>query len=151
MNDANDNSLLDELYQSMILEHSRHPRHAVLLDNPDGIAHGHNPLCGDTLCCTLRLKNKTIADIGLKADGCALCMASASLLSEGLKDKTLEEAQAFCQNFMDSLTQEKIPSSHLGKLSVFQGVRQFPLRVKCVTLAGHTVQQACANSQGEKT
>ncbi|WP_218814837.1 Fe-S cluster assembly sulfur transfer protein SufU [Rickettsiella endosymbiont of Dermanyssus gallinae] len=144
-------SELRELYQEMILDHGRHPRNCHVLANANRQAEGFNQLCGDRLTIYLNVENNTIKDISFTGSGCAICMASASLMSETLKGKTEQEAQVFFQNFHELLTHEKEPTHAMpsfNKLSVFSGVKAYPARVKCATLAWHTLQ---AGLQQQKT
>lgn len=138
-------SELRELYQEMILDHGRHPRNCQILANANRQADGFNQLCGDRLTVYLNLENNTIKDISFTGSGCAISMASASLMSETLKGKTEQEAQLFFQNFHELLTHEKEPTHAIAafnKLTVFSGVKAYPARVKCATLAWHTLQAA---------
>jgi nitrogen fixation NifU-like protein len=132
-----------ELYQEMILEHGRHPRNCHVLANANRQAEGFNQLCGDRLTIYLHIDNNTIKDISFTGSGCAISMASASLMSETLKGKTEQQAQLFFQYFHDLLTDEKPLTNTIegfNKLTVFAGVKAYPVRVKCATLAWHTLQ-----------
>ena len=136
---------LRELYQEMILDHGRHPRHCCVLPHANRQAQGFNQLCGDKLTLYLEIENNTIKDISFSGSGCAISMASASLMSETLKGKTETEANSFFQFFHELLTveNEKIAAPKGGeKLAVFSGVKAYPARVKCATLAWHTLQAA---------
>ncbi|BBB15094.1 SUF system FeS assembly protein NifU family [Candidatus Rickettsiella viridis] len=135
-------SELRELYQEMILDHGRHPRNCHVLANANRQAEGFNQLCGDRLTVYLNVENNTIKDISFTGSGCAISMASASLMSETLKGKTEQEAQLFFQNFHELLTHEKEqtnPIDDFNKLTIFSGVKAYPARVKCATLAWHTL------------
>ncbi len=141
-------SSLDDLYQSVILDHNRHPRNRGHLDTPDLKAEGYNPLCGDHLTVTIKLENDRVKEVKFEGSGCAISTASASLMTETLKGKTLDEAKALFSRFhglVTGETQESEAGSGLGKLAVFSGVCKYPARVKCATLAWHTVKAAIEN------
>ena len=109
-------------------------------------AEGFNPLCGDRLTLQLKLENDIVQDVRFVGNGCAISMASASLMTEALKGKTRQEAEALFQKFHLLLTTETGKPEDLGKLAVFSGVREYPARVKCATLAWHTLHAALENS-----
>jgi nitrogen fixation NifU-like protein len=141
---------LGDLYQEVILDHNRTPHNFRRIENADKTALGHNPLCGDQLTLYLTLDGDRIADIAFLGSGCAISKASASIMTDALKGKTLAEAEALHERFHALLTgppDQKADTAGLGKLAVFAGVREFPVRVKCATLAWHTAQSAL---QGEK-
>jgi nitrogen fixation NifU-like protein len=141
---------LRELYQEVILDHSKNPRNFREIAEPTHQAKGHNPLCGDRLTLFLRVDEKTgeIRDVAFKGAGCAISTASASMMTEALKGKTEEEADAIFRAFHELVTGQSSDgggaggSERLGKLAVFGGVREFPVRVKCATLAWHTFKSA---------
>lgn len=135
---------LRELYQEMILDHSRHPRNYGVLDNANHAQHGHNPLCGDKLIVSLLEENGVIKDVRFEGAGCAISVASASLMTEAIKGKTVAEFDALFQAFHGLVT-EGTASDAIGKLDVLAGVREFPVRVKCATLAWHTLKAALLN------
>jgi nitrogen fixation NifU-like protein len=138
---------LDSLYQEVILDHSKRPRNFRALEKADHHADGYNPLCGDKVTIYLRLVNDRIADISFQGSGCAISTASASILTETLKGKTRAEAEALFQAFHDLVTGQPTKSAQappLGKLAVFSGVSEFPVRVKCASLAWHTLRSALA-------
>ncbi len=138
MNDA-----LQTLYQEVIVDHNRNPRHFHVLENANHKAEGYNPLCGDKLFLYLRMEDNNITDISFTGEGCAISVASASLMTECIIGKTLEEAECLFQQFHRLLTENNYcDCSDLGKLEVLQGVKAFPTRVKCATLAWHTLQAA---------
>jgi nitrogen fixation NifU-like protein len=143
-------SELSALYQEVILDHCKRPRNFHPLENADHHADGYNPLCGDKVSIYLRLVDDRIADISFQGSGCAISTASASILTETLKGKTRAEAEALFDSFHDLVT-GKPPragaSPALGKLAVFSGVWEFPVRVKCATLAWHTLKSALAGDQ----
>ena len=143
---------LRDLYQELILDHNRHPRNYD--KQPSGSncqSHGINPLCGDDITVYLTVEDGVIKDAGFKGHGCAISTASASLMTESLKGKTVSEAEALFSNMHKMLTQENgeaFDVEKLGKLKVLAGVHEFPARVKCATLAWHTMRAALT---GEKT
>jgi nitrogen fixation NifU-like protein len=130
---------LQELYQQVILDHSRSPRNFFKLDAANRIAEGHNPLCGDRVTVYLRLENDIIRDVSFQGEGCAISKASASIMTEMLKGKTREEAQKVFQQFHDMVTTGTPATDELGKLGVFGGVSKFPARVKCAILPWHAI------------
>ena len=134
---------LRDLYQQVILDHNRKPRNFRTLANPSRAAEGYNPLCGDRLTVELTLEGEVIRDIGFQGSGCAISNASASMMTADLKGKTVTEAEEAFERFRAMLT-ENGPDAELGKLGVFAGVREFPSRIKCATLAWHTVHAALA-------
>jgi len=137
---------LKSLYQEVILDHSKKPRNYRAMENSDCHAEGYNPLCGDRITLYLRLENDRISDVSFQGSGCAISTSSASLLTETIKGKTLAEADALFGKFHALLTGEangnQASGVELGKLAVFSGVAEFPMRVKCATLAWHTLRSA---------
>lgn len=141
---------LDELYQEIILDHNKAPRNFRSLPDADHQAEGYNPLCGDKATVYLKMKDGTIEDISFQGAGCAISTASASLMTEILKGKTSQEAGVLFQHFRSLVTGKRNADGdaiRLGKLAVFQGVSEFPVRVKCATLVWHTLQAALDNSE----
>ncbi|MFZ5557084.1 MAG: Fe-S cluster assembly sulfur transfer protein SufU [Pseudomonadota bacterium] len=139
---------LRELYQEVIFDHNRHPRNFRAMDPADRKADGFNPMCGDKVTIFLRLDGERIADVSFQGSGCAISTASASLMTEALKGKTLAEAEQLFEEFHSALTDSADGHAHdLGKLEVLAGVREFPARVKCATLAWHTVHAAMHGEQ----
>jgi nitrogen fixation NifU-like protein len=136
-------SELRDLYQQVILDHNRKPRNFRTLPSPSQAAEGYNPLCGDRLTVEIALEGEVIRDIGFQGSGCAISKASASMMTADLKGKTVAEAEEAFERFRAMLTQDG-PDAELGKLGVFAGVREFPSRIKCATLAWHTVHAALA-------
>ena len=133
---------LQELYQEVILDHNRRPRNFRALD-AGRKAEGFNPLCGDRLTVYLRVNEGVIADVGFQGTGCAISKASASLMTESVKGKTVADALALFNRFQHMITASpESPVDQLGKLTVLAGVRQFPIRVKCATLGWHTLRAA---------
>lgn len=144
---------LRDLYQDVILDHGRSPRNFRRIDQPTHRAHGHNPMCGDTLLVFLRLgADGTIEDVSFEGQGCAISMASASLMTEVLRGKTPDEAErvfdAFhklCTGDLDDLDSVAgMEEDDAERLAVLAGVRDYPVRVKCATLAWHTLHAALA-------
>lgn len=136
---------LRELYQDIILDHGKHPRNfGRPVVNANRASRGHNPLCGDKLTITLHVDdNGTISDLAFDGAGCAISTASASLMTETLKGKSLGEAKTIFEQFHHLVTDGECSDDvDLGSLEVFAGVREFPVRVKCATLAWHTVVAA---------
>jgi nitrogen fixation NifU-like protein len=130
---------LQELYQQVILDHSRSPRNFFKLDVANRIAEGHNPLCGDRVTVYLLLESGVIRDVSFQGEGCAISKASASMMTEMLKGKTREEAQGIFNKFHDMVTTGTPNLDDLGKLGVFAGVNKFPMRVKCAILPWHAI------------
>lgn len=133
---------LRELYQEIILDHNREPRNHRVMDNPTCQARGHNPLCGDKLTLYIRRVDGVIQDISFMGCGCAISQASGSLMTEALKGKTETQAHEIFERFHTMLTQEHASTEGMDKLAVLAGVRAFPARVKCATLAWHTLEAA---------
>jgi len=143
---------LKELYQQVILDHNKAPRNFRKIENPSGFAEGYNPLCGDKINIYVNFDNEKISDISFQGSGCAISKASASLMTSMLKGKTRKEAEEIFNRFHDLVT-DKLGDNpeieDLGKLAVFAGVREFPIRVKCASLAWHTMMNAL-NDNDEK-
>ena len=134
---------LKDLYRDVILDHNKRPRNFGALDPADARADGHNPLCGDRLTVSLRMAGDRIEDIRFEGKGCAISTASASLMTEAVKGKSVAEVSALRDTVQHALTQHDydVPPS-LGKLAALAGVREFPARVKCATLCWHTLDAA---------
>jgi nitrogen fixation NifU-like protein len=133
---------LRDLYQEVILDHNKRPRNYRVLEPSTHHADGHNPLCGDKVTVYLEVADGVIQDIAFQGSGCAISTASASLMTEALKGKPVAEVEHLFHDFHDAVTGEATPSKALGKLSILAGVRDYPSRVKCATLAWHTVRAA---------
>ena len=138
--------MVHELYQETILDHSKRPRNCHAMADADRKAEGYNPLCGDKLKLYVKMEGDIVRDASFEGSGCAISTASASLMTESLKGKTRTEALALLEKFHDLLTTDATVSDGLGKLVVFCGVRDYPARVKCATLAWHTLKSALTNS-----
>ena len=134
--------MVDDLYQEVILDHSKHPRNCHAMDDATRKAEGFNPLCGDNLKLYIKIEGDVVKDVSFVGSGCAISTASASLMTESLKGKTREEALKLLEKFHDLLTTDSPVTKDLGKLVVFCGVRDYPARVKCATLAWHTLKSA---------
>ena len=142
---------LRELYQEVILDHGKNPRNHRFLEPFNREGRGYNPLCGDKVTLRLQLDGDTITDVGFIGQGCAISQASCSTMTEAIKGKTLAEIEALFHKFHSMVTQEDGAGEHLaelGKLAVFAGVREFPMRVKCATLGWHTLNQALHEEEG---
>jgi len=133
---------LRELYQEVIFDHNRQPRNFHPMPDADHVAEGYNPLCGDQLTVFLRVADGVVADVSFVGHGCAISKASASLMTEAVKGRPVEEAEALFQDFHALLTGTPPEGRDFGKLEVLTGVREFPARVKCATLAWHTLHNA---------
>ena len=138
--------MIDDLYQETILDHSKRPRNFHGMQDANRRAEGYNPLCGDKLRLYLKVENDVVQDASFEGSGCAISTASASLMTESLKGKTREEALKLLDKFHDLLTTDTDAAKDLGKLVVFCGVRDYPARVKCATLAWHTLKSALNNT-----
>ena len=136
---------LRDLYQEVILDHNKRPRNFGQLEKPERSAEGYNPLCGDKLTIQLGLKGDVICEVAFTGSGCAISKASASLMTESVKGKTLAEVRTLSARFQVMVTADaeiEPGTDALGKLSVFAGVRAYPARVKCAVLAWHTLRAA---------
>lgn len=133
---------LRDIYQELILEHAKAPRNFRELPASDCKAEGFNPLCGDRCSVSVEMDGAVIKDIGFQGAGCAISRASASMMTQALKGKTAEEAEELLRNFISMVTGLDHRNQDLGKLEVFAGVSGFPARVKCATLAWHTMHAA---------
>lgn len=143
-------SALRELYQEVILDHNKSPRNFGRMEHPDRKIEGYNPLCGDHYTVFLKLKDGRIEDISFEGAGCAISKASASVMSATVKGKTKEEAEALFEKFHELVTGVADPVvdlESLGKLAAFSGVSEFPARVKCATLAWHTLHAALSTNE----
>jgi nitrogen fixation NifU-like protein len=136
-----------ELYQEVILDHNRNPRNFGVLEGANRHAVGHNPLCGDNVEVFMDVEDGRIHDIRFKGNGCAISKASASMMTSELKGKTIEEARGIMAKFHDLVVGGGDESDDMGKLAVFSGVCDYPARVKCASLAWHTLTAALDGSQ----
>jgi nitrogen fixation NifU-like protein len=139
---------LRELYQEVILDHSKRPRNFGELPGANRSAEGYNPLCGDRETVFVRLEDDVLKDVGFRGAGCAISTASASMMTDAVKGRTRAEAEALFERFHRLITgqdgEKEGSAPELGKLAVFSGVREFPVRVKCATLPWHTLKAALA-------
>jgi len=143
---------IEELYREVILDHNRNPRNRGTLEHPDAHAEGNNPLCGDELSLDLRLDGDQIVDVAIQGQGCSISQSSASMMSQAIKGKTLAEVQNLIGGFKAMMDIEAAPASAgldpdrpgamLGDLEALQGVRKFPVRIKCANLAWTTLEEA---------
>jgi nitrogen fixation protein NifU and related proteins len=135
---------LQDLYQELILDHGRRPRNFRSMEGATRSAEGYNPLCGDKVKIYVKMEGDVINEITFEGAGCAISTASASIMTETLKGKTRGQAEELFQTFHDLVTGRKaqLDAPELGKLAVFSGVSEFPIRVKCATLSWHTLRAA---------
>jgi nitrogen fixation NifU-like protein len=146
-----------ELYQDIILDHGRKPRNFHKMDHPSHFAHGHNPLCGDRVTVFLEIEDGKIKDVSFDGRGCAISTASASLMTEVLKGKTLAEAEELFKAFHAEVTGGEVPAveeklqDDFERLAPLEGVKAYPTRVKCATLAWHAFEAALKNGATGQT
>ena len=147
-------SELSELYQQVILDHNKKPRNFRKLETANHSAEGFNPLCGDHLTVYLQLEDEAVKDVSFEGSGCAISKAAASMMTQAVKGKSKPEVEKLFQEFHTMVTgdpEEEIGSDQLGNLQIFAGVREFPVRVKCASLAWHTMHAALNNQQTTST
>ncbi len=147
-------SELYDLYQQVILDHNKSPRNFGIVEPHNHSAVGHNPFCGDHIDIYLNLDNGIIKEISFNGSGCAISKASASIMTTVLKGKSIEEARKLFNDFHEVVTSDptqELDTSSFGKLSVFVGVREFPARIKCASLAWHTMSNALENKNQTST
>ena len=147
---------LRELYQELILDHTRKPRNFGLLPGANRQAEGYNPLCGDRATVFVKLEDDRVTDVRFQGAGCSISTASASMMTESVKGKTRGDVEALFDRFHRLITSDPSRAAanaapELGKLAVFSGVCEFPVRVKCAALAWHTLKAALASSSGAAT
>jgi nitrogen fixation NifU-like protein len=136
---------LDDLYKEIIIDHYRNPRHRGRLPQPDVTEEGYNPLCGDEVTVDLAVRNRRIEDIAFRGGGCSISQASASMMTEAVAGKSVDEAQRLIDVFTEVMRgSDDFDPEELGDLEAMTGVRKFPVRVKCATLAWHTLAEALA-------
>ena len=141
---------LAELYQQVIIEHNKSPRNKKVVADATRVAAGDNPLCGDKITLYVKLDGDTITDIGFQGSGCAISQASASLMTGAVKGKPIADAEKLFAGFHAMVMNERpADTALLGKLAAFEGVKQYPSRVKCANLAWHTLHAALSNSSAE--
>lgn len=137
---------LRDLYQEIIIDHGKQPRNFGQLENCNHSHLGHNPLCGDRLTVYLIERNGVVEDVKFEGAGCAISVASASLMTDAVKGKSIAEIKQLFDKFHSLVTEGKEQDASVGKLAVFGGVAEFPMRVKCATLSWHTLLAALQNS-----
>jgi nitrogen fixation protein NifU and related proteins len=143
---------LSDLYQEVILDHNRRPRNFHAIGNASQTAEGYNPLCGDRLTLYVKLDGDTIEDVSFEGSGCAISKASASMMTDALKGRSVAEANALFDRFHRMVTTPPSePVEDMGKLSALAGVREFPVRVKCASLAWHTLKAALNSEKRTST
>ena len=136
---------IHELYQEVIMDHNRRPRNSQVLEDADMMAEGYNPLCGDQITLYLNVKEGMIEDVGIQVSGCAISKASASMMTEGIKGRTVEEADRIFEKFRELVKGEELDDEDLdllGDLEILSGVSRFPTRIKCAVLPWHTFKSA---------
>jgi len=140
---------LRDLYQEVVFDHNRNPRNFRVIEDADRTIEGFNPLCGDRITLYLKLDGERISDVAFQGQGCAISTASASLMTEIVKDKTIAEAEKLFEAFHKIVTgqDDDLKLEELGKLAVLAGVRQYPSRIKCATLAWHSLEAALQGEQ----
>jgi nitrogen fixation NifU-like protein len=138
--------MFDDLYQEVIIDHSKRPRNCRPMTDANHRADGHNQLCGDKLRLYLKVEDERVTDASFEGSGCAISTAAASLMTESLKGKTRDESLKLLDTFHELLTKDSPVRRDLGKLVVFCGVRDYPARVKCATLAWHTLRSALSTT-----
>ena len=143
-------SELSELYQQVILDHNKKPRNFCKLETANHSAEGYNPLCGDQLTVYLNVENDAVKEVSFEGSGCAISKAAASMMTQAVKGKGKQEAEALFTAFHRMVTGENYENNAaetLGNLQIFEGVREFPVRVKCATLPWHTMHAALNNEE----
>ena len=147
-------SELSELYQQVILDHNKKPRNFRKLEEANRMAEGYNPLCGDQLTVYLQLEDEVVKDVSFEGSGCAISKAAASMMTQSVKGKTKQEAETLFNEFHRMVTgelDEATTPNHLGRLTIFSGVRDYPARVKCASLSWHTMHAALHNQEMTST
>jgi nitrogen fixation NifU-like protein len=143
---------LQELYQSIILDHNRRPKNYGTLEGATRRAEGRNPLCGDEVKVELKVENDAIGDVRFTASGCAVSRAAASIMTQAVKGKSRDEVERLFEQFHDLVTGKLKPSPiearAMGEMAAFSGVSRFPVRVKCASMPWHTLQKALHDSEG---
>ena len=133
---------ITDLYQEIILDHSKNPQNFGILDKYTCTAEGNNPMCGDSLTVYVNIENNVISDVSYRARGCAISIASASIMSKTIKGKTIEEVDALFDKFHRLCMGEDIEDDEMETLQVLSGVSKFPTRVKCATMSWHAIKEA---------
>ncbi len=146
------NEEFQDLYREIILDHNKSPRNCRTMENPDRVVQGKNPLCGDNYKVYVKLDGDTVSDVSFEGSGCAISKASASVMTEFLKGKSIDEVEKFFNLFHEMVTGKLDVDDcfdEVGKLAAFAGVAEFPVRVKCATLAWHAVHTAVTSEEAE--
>ncbi len=133
---------LGDLYKEVILDHYQNPRNSEPLDQPSVTTEGYNPICGDQIQLQVMVRDGVIEEISLQGKGCAISQASASMMTEAVKGRPVDDADALARVFREFLTSDGVQTDGLGDLEVLEGVRRFPVRIKCATLSWNTLQEA---------
>tara|TARA_B100000427_G_scaffold152060_1_gene126704 strand:+ start:105 stop:551 length:447 start_codon:yes stop_codon:yes gene_type:complete len=142
---------LNKLYEQMILDHNKNPRNFKQVDPCTHSSHGHNPLCGDDYVVSIRVKDGIIDDIGFEGMGCAISKASGSLMTETLIGKPIDFVLDIKDKFINLVTEDDAVKENLGKLVVFEGVKKYPVRVKCAALVWRALEDALINTSNNNT
>ena len=146
---------IHELYQEVIMDHNRRPRNFQVLEGADMKAEGYNPLCGDQITLYMNVREGIIEDVGIQVSGCAISKASASMMTEGIKGKTVKEAEILFEKFRELVKGEELDDEDLdllGDLEILSGVSRYPVRIKCAVLSWHTFKSALSgNTDGVAT
>ncbi len=145
------NSDLGDLYQELILDHHKRPRNFGTLSGPHHHGEGHNPLCGDRVAVDVAVDDGKISDVKFSGSGCAISTAAASMMTEAVKGKSVADADKLFEHYHQIVTGQAADDATLGKLSVFAAMSEFPMRVKCATLAWHTLQAALHSANAQVT
>ena len=143
---------LYELYQEVVMDHNRRPRNFRELEDANRTSEGFNPLCGDRITLYLKVEDGVICDVGFQGEGCAISKASASMMTQGIKGKSEEEAEGIFDSFRAMVVRkpgEEYDASLLGDLEILSGVSQYPVRIKCATLSWHTLHEALKGTSQE--
>jgi nitrogen fixation protein NifU and related proteins len=147
-------SELSELYQQVILDHNKKPRNFHKLDGANRTAEGYNPLCGDQLTVYMLMEDEVVKDVSFEGQGCAISKAAASMMTQAVKGKSKQDAETLFDEFHRMVTgqlDEEATPNHLGRLTIFSGVRDFPARVKCASLSWHTMYAALHGQEATST
>ena len=140
---AQQEAQLDDLYREVILDHYRNPHHRGSLPSPSASHEGYNPLCGDEVAVDLLVRDGVVEDVAFRGSGCSISQSSASMMTEAIYGKTVQEAESLFRQFTAMMQgSDEIDPESLGDLEALAGVRKFPVRVKCATLAWHTLEEA---------
>ena len=140
---AKQEAQLDDLYREVILDHYRNPRHRGSLPSPTISREGYNPLCGDEVTLDVTVRDNLVEEVAFRGSGCSISQSSASMMTEAITGKTVQQAESLFKGFTAMMQgSEAVDPESLGDLEALEGVRKFPVRVKCATLAWHTLREA---------